>query len=229
MTDLEKRVLEKIERLALRPRPPGYFLARRSMFWSLAITAILFGGICASVAIFIVADFFRTGGRGFDEMPFDELAIGLPFIWFFLLALFVASAFFTISKTGRAYRFGPFRLAGLAAGLSLGLGVLFYVSDIGKNIHAFLSAHIPAYQQMTHIPYAEWQRPDEGYLGGEALSVDDEMQMQLRGFDGKRWTVDISKADLLLDKSPVEEGDVAMHGHRTGPASFMATSIAPFD
>ncbi len=199
------------------------------MFWSLAIAAIVIGGICASVVIFIVSDFIRTGGRGFDAMPFDELAMGLPFIWLALLALFVASAFFTISKTGRAYRHGPFRLAGLATALSLGLGVLFYVSEIGKTVHAFLSAHVPAYQQMTQIPYAEWQRPDEGYLGGEALSIDREMHMQLRGFDGKRWTVDISKADLLLDTSPVEEGDVAMRGQRTGPSSFAATSIAPFD
>lgn len=229
MNNLEKRILEKIEKSNLRPRPYGYFLARRSLLWVFGIAAILVGGLCAAVGLYVAGDLIDPRQRAFDEMPFDDLAWGLPVIWIALLIGFVASAFFSISKTKRAYRVGPLRLAAISFAASLALGVLFTQLNIGAAIHAALSDRFPAYQRLTHIPYAEWQRPDDGYLGGEAVTVDNEHHLKLKGFDGQEWIVDTTTADVLLDGPIIEEGDVAIRGQRTGPNTFKAISIAPFD
>lgn len=229
MSKLEKLILEKIEASQLKPKSYGYFLARRSLFWALAGTSVVVGGLCAAVAFVVMGDLLDPQKRGLDEMPFDDLAWLLPLFWAILLIGFVLSAFYGISHTKRAYRHGPFRLAALSLAVSLGLGVMFSQLKIGEAIHTYLSDHFPAYHQLTYIPYAEWQRPDEGYLGGAAIAVDNEHHLKLKGFDGHEWIVDTSSADILVDGSLIEEGDVAIRGERTGPTTFKAITISPFD
>jgi hypothetical protein len=85
-----------------------------------------------------------------------------------------------------------------------------------------------AYRDFTYIPYAEWSRPDQGFLGGAVLDVDDG-SLRLRAFDGREWEVDISAATVGFSESLVEEGDVAIRGVRTGASTFKADFIDEFD
>ena len=81
VTDLERRVLEEIDRRGIAPRPYAYFLAKRSVFWALAGLSVLLGAISVAVAIYGVWDLVAAGGKNFDEMPFDDLFETLPFVW----------------------------------------------------------------------------------------------------------------------------------------------------
>lgn len=228
MSKLDDEVLAKIERLGLKPRPYIAFLAMRSAFWSLAALSVLIGGISVAVLIFAAFDLARTGGRGLDEMPFDDVALALPAFWGFFFAFFAMSAWFCVSRTKRGYRYRPSLVIALSAAASLLLGSALYSIEAGRIIHEYLSAQVPAYARYTTIPYAEWSRPDLGYLGGEAMSLEGET-LRLRAFDGTEWMVDIKGAAISTDGTPVEEGDVAIRGTRTGLNSFKASTIAPFD
>lgn len=229
MSRLDKSVLEAIEKRGLSPRPPIYFLARRSILWTLAGLSILLGAISVAVGVFAVADFAGTGGRNFDEMPFDDLATGLPFLWLAVFALFVVSAFLALSRTKRGYRYHPMHIVAAVAAVSLLLGMILHVFDVGRFVHRYLSAEFSAYQAFTYIPYDEWRRPDKGYLGGEALSEIPGKSLRIRDFDGRIWEIDITTAVVTFSGSAVEEGDVAIRGKRTGQATFKAHSIEEFD
>ena len=228
MSRLDKSVLEAIEKRNLSPRPPVYFLARRSMIWTLACASILLGAVCVAVGIFAVTDFMNTGGRNFDEMPFDDLAESLPVVWAGLFALFVFSAYIGLSRTRRGYLYRPLSVIGFTIVATVALGLLLHAIDAGRVTHRFLVSNFASYKILTTIPYAEWSRPDEGYLGGAALSVNGST-LRLRDFGGREWDVDISTATTEIDGSLVEEGDIAIRGTRTGPLSFKARSIAEFD
>lgn len=228
MRELDKEVLAKIEKLGLKPRPYVYFLAKRSVFWALAALSVLLGGVSVAVAIFAATDLAATGGRGLDEMPFDDIATSLPALWLACFFLFAASAWFGLSRTRRGYRYRPLNILAVALAASLGLGAALHGLDAGRLAHNFIASRFPAYDRLTHIPYDEWSRPDQGYLGGEVLSVDGG-SLRLRAFGGVEWTVDISAAVNSVDEPLEDEGDVAIRGARTGPRAFKAQTIAAFD
>ncbi len=228
MGRLDEDVLARIESEGLRPRPVILFLGRQAVFWCLSALSIVLGALSFAVLIFIALDFARTGGREFDEMPFDDAAIVLLAIWGLCTVLFAASAWFGVRKTRRGYRHRPPLIFAAAAAISLALGGVLYGFDVGRNVHEFLVRQFPAYAGYTAIPYAEWSRPDQGYLGGEVLSMDGP-SFRLRAFDGAEWMVDMEGAKISTDGTPLEEGDVAIRGTRTAPHGFKATSVAPFD
>ena len=227
MSELDRAVLARIEHQGLKPRPAIYFLGLRSVYWSLAALSIMLGGLSVAVAIFAVNDFSHTGGRGLDEMPFDDVATSLPALWLMSIGLFALSAAFGVSRTRRGYRYRPLRVAALAVVASIALGIALHGFDLGRLTHAFLAAHFPAYERYTYIPYAEWSLPGDGYLGGEVLSVDGQT-MRLKDFRGEEWSIDMSSAKITADQPLIEE-DVAITGRMTGPHQFKAVSIAEFD
>ena len=226
MRELDKEVLAKIEKLGLKPRPYLYFFAKRSVFWGLAALSVLLGGVSVAVAIFAASDFAATGGRGLDEMPFDDVATSLPALWLASLALFTASAWFGLSRTRCGYRYRPVHIAGAVVVASLALGIALQSLDMGRLTHSFLAAHFAIYERYTYIAYAEWSRPDEGYLGGKVLSVNGQT-LRLKAFGGVEWQVDISGAENTAGELLYE--DIAIRGRRTGPLQFKAVTIAEFD
>ena len=178
--------------------------------------------------LFAVLDYAKTGGRGLDEMPFDDVATALPVIWAISSLVFAVSAWLGVSRTRRGYRYQPLLVVASAIAISIGLGAALYGIDAGRKLHEFVAANFPAYERYTTIPYDQWSKPDQGYLGGRALSIDGSL-LSLQAFDGTIWSVDMAGAVISTDGTPVNEGDVAIRGSRTGPTSFKATSIAPFD
>jgi hypothetical protein len=229
MSDFERNVLKEIERRGLAPRPAIYFLAKRSVFWTLAALSIVLGAISVAVGLYAIEDFYATGDRNFSDMPFDEVLTSLPIAALVCLVLFTLSAVAGLRNTRRGYRWRPAAVVAIATAASLALGLALNAADAGRAVHKFLAATFPAYAAYTYVPYDEWRRPDQGYLGGTALSVDGKTSLQLRDFDGRLWTVDIGSATINVDGDLVEEGDVAIRGTRTGAATFKAMTIDPFD
>ena len=228
MTELEKRILEQIEQRRLAPRPYAYFLARRSVFWTLAIVSILLGAISVDVMIYGALDYFAPAGQH-EELPFEDWFESVPFVWLLLLVLFVASAFFGLQKTRRGYRY---RVSYVLAGTILAsavLGVLLHRLDVGKRIHQFLNANVPAYERMIRSREDHWTAPDQGRLGGRVLAVGDARSFTLKDFRGREWMVDFAKAKVLLSEPLLDEGIVAIRGVRTGKMTFRADAIEEWD
>ncbi len=229
MSELEKRVLEEIGKRGLAPRPYSYFLAKRSVFWTLAVLSIVLGAVSVAVLIFAVTDFVQTGGRGFDEMPFDDISQVLPLIWLATVAVCTVSASLALRQTPRGYRI---RMVSFAAGvlaLSVGLGALLHHAGAGERTHNFLSARLPAYERLTRMADKALADPDKGWLAGPAVSFDGKSTLTIKDFKGQTWTVDVQGAKVSLDEPLGSEEDVSIKGVRTGPSTFRAQSIGDWD
>jgi tryptophan-rich sensory protein len=228
MDNFEDKVLREIERRNLKPRPFLYFLGRRSVFWTLAAVSLILGSIAAATSLFLALDQYYNSGRELDEMPFDNIAAFAPFIWLGLFAVFGVSAQRSFAATRDGYRYRPSRVIAFAFALSAAFGALLYTLDAGGAAHRFLGTRYRAYAEYTTIPYDHWSRPDEGFLGGEALR-ESPNEITIRDFHGVEWTIDISAAQSMLEKPAMEEGDIAVRGHVTGDHKFKATVVVPFD
>jgi hypothetical protein len=229
VNELDKRVLEQIKERGLSPRPYAYFFAKRSVFWTLAAVSILLGAVSVAALIFAAGDYLSTGGRGFDEMPLDDVFKYLPLIWTGLLALFVASAYFTVRQTPRAYRVSPLSHLTSVLVLSAALGGLLHMAGAGRRAHEFLVSHLPSYERVTRPADKAAANPDKGWLAGTALTFDGKSSLTLRDFKGETWTVDTAGAKLSLDEPLGSEEDISIKGTRTGADTFKATSIEDWD
>jgi hypothetical protein len=229
MTELEKRVLEEIETRNLTPRPYYVFLAKRSVLWTLAGLSIILGALAFAVLLFAVSDYYATGGRLFDNLPFGDLIPTIPAIWLGSMILFTASAYYALRNTRRGYRYRPMRVVTLCLAVSVGLGVLFHLFEVGSLINDFLASRFAYYKEETYVPFSEWSRPDEGFLGGTVESVDGKKSLHLKDFQDKEWLVDISNATVKFDTPLEDEGDIAIRGTRTGASGFRAETIDSFD
>jgi hypothetical protein len=229
MTDLERKVLEAIDKRGIAPRPYAYFLARRSVFWTLAVLSILFGAISVAVAIYGVSDFIATGGHNFDEMPFDDVFETLPFVWGGVFALFAASAYFGLRHTPRNYRYRRTHVVAFAVAAAVALGGLLAFLEVGKLTHQWLLRSVPLYERLVFSREDIWREPDKGYLGGRIIAIEGGASLTLIDFFGKAWTVDIAGAEVRLEEPLADEEEIAIRGVRTGPSAFRAVSIEEWD
>jgi hypothetical protein len=228
MNDLGDRVMREIEQRQLKPKPLSVFLARRFVMWTLFVLAVLLGAVAVAFVIFLGSDLLTTGGKGFDEMPFDDVAVLLPALAAAAFAAFSVSAALFYRKTRRGYRIRPAVAAAAAAAMSLVAGFALHEFEIDRTLHQALAAKFPSYAAYARIPYAEWSEPQNGKLGGAAIEMLGK-ELRLRDFTGKEWIIDLSGAIITFEETPVEEGDVAVTGQVTGPNHFKADKVEPFD
>lgn len=229
MSELEKKVLEQIEKRGLAPRSYAYFLAKRSVFWTLAAVSMVLGAISVAVLIYAVTDYATTGGTGFDELPLEDVLAFLPPIWLATLGIFVASAFYSLRQTPRGYRFNALSLAGAALAISIALGSILHFAGAGRRTHDYLSSRFPMYDRLTRPMDKSLADPGKGWLAGPALSFDGKSTLVMKDFSGREWTVDVTGAKITLDEPLGSQEDVSIKGERTGPSAFRAHSIEDWD
>jgi hypothetical protein len=230
MTELEQKVLEAIESRGLSPRPYAYFLAKRSVLWGLAALSVMLGGIAVAVLLFAVPDYFGNDGRGFDEMPLDDLMGSLPVVWLLALAVLMLSAWASFRQTPRGYRHTTGRILAGVLALSSALGVVLHVAEAGRRTHEFLATYSASYAEFTRPRSADgYPDPDKGGLAGTVKGYDGKAILLVVDFSGQTWTVDVSGSTVLLDEPLGSPEDVEMTGTRTGANTFQATSIKDWD
>jgi hypothetical protein len=159
MSRLAQRVLRTIEERRLAPRPRAYFLALRSAFWSLTVASVVLGGVSAAVGISAAVNSIETGGRGFDEIPFDDVVSTIPIVWLAIFLVFTASAVIGFRHTRYGYRYRSIEVLTLSALAAVILGLILNAADVGRVAHRYIAAHLPAYERYTHIPHDEWDDP----------------------------------------------------------------------
>ena len=228
MSDLDKKILEAIASRRLTPTPYAYFLARRSVFRTLAILSVVLGAVSVAVAIFAIKDLSSTGGRGLDEMPLDDVLVKLPFVWAASLALLVMSALYSIRQTPNGYRLSSMQIVSGALFASLVLGGLLSVLGIGEATDRLLRDRVPVYDRLTRSLEILKNDPAGGFLAGRILSID-KHGLKLLDFDGQTWTVDFGDASIDMTRPVATDEDVAVTGAKTGPATFRAVSIRDWD
>jgi hypothetical protein len=228
MTELERKILARLTQQKLAPTPAYVFLTKRSVFWALAILSVLLGAVASAILLFIISDYLATGWRVLDNIQFNEVLVSIPAVWVLVMAALTVSATVALRHTRRGYRFTLQKLAMWVVITSIALGTLLHFVHAGQLMHDQLFQRFAIYRAWTYVPFAEWSRPDQGFLGGTVIKQPDAEHVLLQDFQQQLWTVDVSTAVNEVDEPLIEEGDIAVEGTRTGSNTFTATRVKPF-
>ena len=201
-TTLAARVLARIARDHIVPRPRWEFIFKNYFFWTLGALAVALGAFAFSAALFEVEN---AGWRLAVATHPDFLTFLLsaaPFLWALALALFVLIGYANIRRTNRGYRYPLALIAFGAVITSVALGSALYAFGLGGELEEAVGDHPPFYRPILVAERSWWLAPERGLLGGSVVSVAPGISsFTLRDFAGGVWRVDgsdLSAPDLTV-------------------------------
>lgn len=144
MTDTDtfsQEVVKEIETRGVVPKARWRFLVSRGMVWFLAITSIVVGGVSFAVAEFVFFD--NDGITKLQGSSIQDIAQSIPFVWLGLLAVFSASAYYSLRRTRRGYKYTTAMLISAVIAVSIAFGLFLNHFDFGQRVHEYLMRQIP--------------------------------------------------------------------------------------
>jgi hypothetical protein len=211
----------------VKPTPKWVFLLKRSSIWGLFALSVLIGSIALGLILFQLEDAdyasFHQMGRG----PFEFILLALPYFWVLLMGGFVTLAFYNFRHTEGGYKYGVFGIVGLSLVSSLLLGSAFHASGLTEKIDRLLNA-IPNYEHLNFGKRMMWHRPDQGFISGTILAIEDNKALVLQDFGDKTWNVSTGKA-RISPRVTLEVGErIKALGKPLDPDHFDAHFISPW-
>jgi len=223
---ISQKVLTKIKEQQIKPKPKWQFLLNNYSLWIIGITCLIIGAVAASVAIFQL-----TNGDWDVLSLLGSRALGffftsLPYFWLGMIILFLAFAYFGITRTKTGYRY---QRAALITGLitSIGFfGLSFQMLNFGQSIDRGFRQKSPFYQRINQERGRRWQRPNSGMLAGRIIAIS-QKTMEIKDFQGNNWVIDISQARMPFNDFKKDD-QVRIIGEKTSNGQFKARAVLPW-
>lgn len=229
MGELSNKVLEKIKEKKIEPKPRWQFLLKKYFIWTSFVLSVLIGAIASC----IIADVFFDNDwdiyKYAADNPLQKIIISIPFIWFGVLVLFLALAYFNYKHMKSGYKYEAYAILGLSIITSVVLGLfLNFYFGAGEKVDALLVEHVPFYIKISsHCNNKEvWMQPEKGLLAGRIVRIARPDNFDLEDFNGLLWTVKESRNIFMHANSPlVEREEVKIIGEKEADGLFRALEI----
>ncbi len=150
MENFPDNVIKEIEARGIIPKPRWHFLITRKVFWLLAVASILVGSVAFAVADFVFFDNDGISLITLRDAPIQDIVQSIPFIWLFVLGLFIASAYFGFRHTRKGYRYATILVVSCVIGVSIVIGLILNALDFGQSLHQYLLKHTGFYDSLIH-------------------------------------------------------------------------------
>ena len=235
MGKTSKKVIDRIENENIKPIGRWSFVLKNSFLWTLFGLNILFGsiGLAITIYLFEMSDIFNLILSVNDLV--EVLILAIPGIWILLTIVFLIVGYLNFRYTERGYMFSLPRIFLINILAILLLGIFLHSTNASERLNSVFSEAISTYNQVVDPRYKVWNRPDQGYIAGEILSVDEKEMgngsesLQMEDLDKNRWDVDISDARI---RRPVvlEQGQkIKVKGNALDENTFEASDVLPWE
>jgi hypothetical protein len=228
---LAERVLGRIDTEHIAPRPRWAFVAENWFFWTCGALAVAVGSLASAAVLFELAN---AGWSFYAATHPDLLTFVLaaaPFLWLFILAVFIFIGYENIRRTKHGYRY-PFTIIILGAVLtSIALGAALFAAGFGEEVDEAIGDHPPFYRPVIVAAHAWWLHPDRGLLGGQVVAVSAVNDtFTLKDFNGNIWIVDASGLSTTSLAAVERGGIVRVEGipDANATSSLVACAVFPW-
>jgi hypothetical protein len=228
MTKLSNKILDKIKKEKMTPKPRWYFVLMHTLLGTAILTSIFIGGIAIAIVIrhFTATDWelarLSAGGN------LRSFFMIIPYIWIIFIGFIIFLAEMLLKYTKKGYRIESWKLALASIALSIILGGLFFITNTDQPIEKGLREKIPPYEQWENKRNEVFVAPEKGVLAGEIIEIGHEMEWIVIDFEGHHWFIDISEAKMRHEL-PFEPGMfVGIKGEMIDEEHFRAIWIAPW-
>lgn len=225
MEKLSDKILDRIKEQKVRPKARWYFILMNILL----IAAIVFSIIIGSLAVAIIIRHFSWAdwelAHHFSGSRLKSFFLLLPYLWliFILFAIFFADQLFKHTKTG--YRIKSWVILLSSILLSLNFGYILYLVKLDRSFEDVLITNIPMYQSWETRRDQLFAAPEMGVLAGQIIKIKSEDEWELLDFANHEWEIDVRKAKIRNDFTPVEGLHVGIIGEPTDKNEFQAKVV----
>lgn len=220
-----EKVIENINQKGIKPIPKWLLTLKYSLLFFIIALFVLFSSIFFSIIFCVsthadMAMYLRSGGPagGF-------LAANLPLIWIILFILTIALITYFLKQTPKGYRFRLLWIILAMFIISIVIGRIMSVWQIGLRIEHYVQKKVPSYSQhFCHDRKFLWIDPANGRLAGKIITINQEIQeIEIEDFRGNKWSIKCSSG-IKLDEYEVGF-DIKIIGKQLNKENFQATEI----
>ncbi|MDD3711440.1 MAG: hypothetical protein PHP37_02475 [Patescibacteria group bacterium] len=223
------KIIEKIEKDKLSPKPKWSFLLKNYTVWFFGILSVLLGAISFSLIIYL----FRAGDglvSGNFGGSFWEIFLAIiPLFWLIFLAIFTFIAYLNIKHTRKAYKYSPLFIlvSGIFISIALGstlfmLGVSQKFDDLlGKNIHPFF------YRNFINPQVDFWSDVENGRLAGVISEINVDKSFFIIDIESQKWLVYYADSSIKRSVDVRVGSSIRCFGKKISEDRFEAIEIMP--
>lgn len=224
---LSNKVLQKIKKENLKPKPKWEFLLKNYVFWGAFAISILIGGLASSVAIFRLTTADWDIARRIGRHPISFAFTTMPYFWLAILAAFTALAYYNFKHTKEGFKFRlPITITASIVG-SIILGFSFFGAGIAKSMDEQALRHLPLYESMHESQKMNIWQQDEGVIAGE-ITETKEGAIIIKNLKGEVWQIDTTKIPKEFTKNLKEKMPIGAMGEIVEEGFFQAEDIRPW-
>ncbi len=227
--NLSKKVMDEIKSKSIHPKPKWEFLLKNYVFWGAFGIFVLVGALAASVTIFRISTNDWAFYKHFDSSFFLFTVKTLPYFWLLLLPIFIFVAYYNFKHTKKGYKYSFPLIVGSSFLISVLLGFAFFGIGLAEKLEDKALRHLPLYEDFVLKPQLErWTRIEDGALGGEILSINENISLNLENFEGEEWEVLTDEIDQIKLSKFKEGMVIAVIGDKIEEGKFKAEEIHPW-
>ena len=229
MNNFSEKVLKKIEKENIKPKPQWYFLLKNYLIWLMFGISIVLGSLAFSMILFMIRqldwDIYHYLGDSFLKTLF----ISLPYLWLIFLILFIIIAYYNFINTKRGYRFRFITIILISLIVSVVLGTGLYFNGFSENIENIFFEKIPYYHKLIYTCEKQWMHPEKGLLAGNITETElSKKKIHLIDFNEKHWEIDIRNSLWKGKLQPVKDLKIKLIGKMIDDKHFQAIEIRPW-
>lgn len=230
MDDLSQKIIEKIAEEKMTPRPRWRFLLWNYAIWALFSLAVIIGSAAVTTIIAVTTKHDWGAYQYLNRSFLSHLAVSLPYLWFIILALFTAAAFYNFKKTRGGYRVSPYLVVLSSILFSILLGGILFIMGFGTEFHEFLSEKVPQYDQLIYTNEDIWSNTERGFLIGRLVASDTKSgNLTVRDFNGQTWDVLLGTSSEIEGTTSLSVGEkLLISGRKAEGTAFLAGEIRPW-
>ncbi|MFA7301677.1 MAG: hypothetical protein WC069_05180 [Candidatus Shapirobacteria bacterium] len=209
--NISDKTLNLITKNQIKPIPKWEFVVKNLGLWSTFLLSFLVLVIGISLSYFGLID-----------------NIIAPYLWYFIVLIFLVSSFVLFKKTKGAYRFYTYQvlLPIIFLGLVVG-GIVFKLGLAGK-IDRGLESRSVFYRQMVPMRQVVWSNPKQGYLSGKIISINSNNNFKIEDFDKQIWNITGVNISIRTRVQMIVGEEIKLIGTQISDDSFSATEIRPW-
>lgn len=227
MGKVSKNVLEKIKKTGIKPIPKWQFMLKNSFVWGLFIVNLVLGAIGFAVVIYLLVNNDAVWDFSLTTNIFQWILLAIPVAWIALTLFFLFVAYYNFKNTEDGYKTAVWSKLLINIGIAVLLGLILYTSGFSARMNRHLSDSIPFYSHTLDVREEVWMRPEEGFLSGDILSVN-EKAIQLKDLDGNEWSIGYEDAAVKY-RVVLDVGErIKILGNVVSEKVFEASEIRPW-
>lgn len=190
MGKISKRVLEKIKKGNIKPIPKWQFMLKGSFVWILFGINLILGSIGFAIIMYLLVNNDSVLDFSLTKDIVEWIFLSIPILWILLTVFFLFVAYYNFKNTEGGYRLSAGKKVLINITITIFLGLTLYVFGFSQRLNNIFSENVSFYTHTFDRRDEIWMRPEEGFLSGEIMSINEETEeMVLRDLNGKEWSV----------------------------------------